>query len=48
MLLKTYKITQTLNCTKVIELRELHINHGDTMIKIMMPQLQSRVGSWQK
>ena len=31
-LLKTSKIT-TLNCTKGIELRETHINRGDTMIK---------------
>ena len=32
MLLKTFKSTRTLNLRKVIELRELHINHGDTMI----------------
>ena len=39
MLLQTSKITLTLNCTKVIELREMHINHDDTMIKTLMPQL---------
>ena len=48
MLLKTSKITQTLNLTKVIEWREMHINCGDTMINIVMPQLQLRVGLWQK
>ena len=44
MLLKTSKITQTLNHTKVTELREMHINCGDTMVKIMMPQLQIESG----
>ena len=48
MLLKTYKITQTLNLTKVIELREVHIIRSDTRNKIVVPQLQSRMGLWQK
>ena len=34
----TFKSTQTLNLTKVIELRELHINYGDTRNEIVVPQ----------